>query len=321
MTGQERDYEAILSRVLHTTTDQLEPVGDGLTKIRARLDEPWLKRQWWLLRSELMVLRWLVVVRCEAFFSTVKPGKSGSPAADSAAGALAPLLACATPAADEHGRRRRSQRPVLGRTTAWVASRGPGRGHEDGPRSSHGPAMSWLRPALAVAGAVVIVVGGVFALGNIQQGFGFIGLGADGGTQPGSSSQGGGNPYGGGATLKSSSSPSQGRSGAPKPGASAAHNRTLPSPGPCISPTTPTSASPSPSPSPTSASPSPSPTSASPSPTPTTPSPSPSTSDAPITSGMAGHSQAPIGTTALVMCEQRPPSASPSPSNQAPGGP
>jgi len=30
MTAQERDYEAILSRVLHTTTDQLEPVGDVL---------------------------------------------------------------------------------------------------------------------------------------------------------------------------------------------------------------------------------------------------------------------------------------------------
>ena len=57
MTGQERDYEAILRRVLHTTTDQFEPVGDGLTKIRARLGEPWLKRQWWLLRNEFTVLR------------------------------------------------------------------------------------------------------------------------------------------------------------------------------------------------------------------------------------------------------------------------
>jgi hypothetical protein len=323
--------------VLHTTTDQLEPVGDGLTKIRARLSEPWLKRQWWLLRSEFMVLRWLVVVRCEAFFSTVKSsfstvksgfstvksGNSGSPAADSAAGPLAPLLACATPKTEEHSRRRRSLRPVLGSITAWVASRGPGRGHEDGPRSPRGPVMNWLRPALAVAGAVVIVVGGVFALGNIRQGFGFIGLGADSGSQPGTSSQvgGNGNPNGGGATLKSSSSPSQGRSGAPKPGESAAHNRTLPSPGPCISPTKPPVNNPSPSPSPTSASPSPSPTTTSPSPSPTSVSPSPSTSQAPITGGVGAQTQEAIGTTALVMCERPAPSPQPSPSNQATGGP
>jgi hypothetical protein len=321
MTGQERDYEAILSRVLHTTTDQLEPVGDGLTKIRGRLSEPWLKRQWWLLRSEFMVLRWLVVVRCEAFFSTIKSGKSGK-SGSSAAGPLAPLLACATPKTEEHSSRRRSLRPVLSGITAWVASRGPGRGHEDGPRNSRGPVMNWLRPALAVAGAVVIVVGGVFALGNIQQGFGFIGLGADSGSQPGTSSQvgGNGNPNGGGATLKSPSSPSQGRSGAPKPGESAAHNRTLPSPGPCISPTTPVN-NPSPSPSPTSASPSPSPTTASPSPTPTSASPSPSTSQAPITGGVGAQTQEAIGTTALVMCERPPPSPQPSPSNQATGGP
>jgi hypothetical protein len=324
MTAQERDYEAILSRVLHTTTDQLEPVGDGLTKIRARLDEPWLKRQWWLLRSGFMALGWLVVVRYEAFSSTVKsgkPGKPGSAAPDSAAGPLAALLACATPDTEEHGRRRRSLRPVLSRLTAWVASRGPGRGHEDGPRSSHGPVVNWLRPALAVAGAVVIVVGGVFALGNIQKGFGFIGLGADGASQPGASSQTGGpgNTQGGG-TLNNSRSPSQGRSGTPKPGASAAHGRPLPSPGPCISPS-PTSAIPSPSP--TSASPTPTPTtSLSPSPTPTTsPSPSPSNSQAPLTGSVGPQTQEGIGTTALVMCEQVAPTAQPSPSNQATGGP
>jgi hypothetical protein len=316
MTAQERDYEAILSRVLHTTTDQLEPVGDGLTKIRARLDEPWLKRQWWLLRSGFMALGWLVVVRYEAFFSTVRSGKSGksrkpgSAAPDSAAGPLAALLACATPDTENHGRRRRSLRPVLSRITAWVASGGPGRGHEDGPRSSHGPVVNWLRPTLAVAGAVVIVVGGVFALGNIQKGFGFIGLGADGASQPGASSQTGGpGSTQGGGTLNNSRSPSQGSSGAPKPGASAAHGTPLPSPGPCISPS-PTSASPTPTPT---TSPSPSPT--------TSPSPSPSNSQAPLTGSVGSQTREAIGTTALVMCEQVAPTAQPSPSNQATGGP
>jgi hypothetical protein len=309
MTAQERDYEAILSRVLHTTTDQLEPVGDGLTKIRARLDEPWLRRQWWLVRSGFMALGWLVVVRYEAFFSTVKSGKPGSAGTDSAAGPLAPLLACATPDTEEHGRRRTSLRPVLGGIAAWASGR---RSHRPA-----GQAMAWLRPALAVAGAVVLVVAGVFALGQIRQGL-FLGLENASGTNGSNSGNpgGNGNPYGGGTTLKNSSSPSLGRSGVAKPGSTTAHGRILPSPSPCSAASSPPINSPSPSPSPTSPSPTPSPTSPSPTPSPTSPSPSPSTSQAPITSGIAGHSQEAIGTTALVMCE---PTAPTSPTNQAPG--
>jgi hypothetical protein len=294
--------------VLHTTTDQLEPVGDGLTKIRARLSEPWLKRQWWLLRSEFMVLRWLVVVRCEAFFSTVK---SGSAPADTAADPLAPLMACTTPETEEHGGRLRSLRAVLGGITAWVSGKRPHR--------SVGPAMAWLRPALAVAGAVVLVVAGVFALGQIREGL-FLGLENATGTNTSNPNNGSGpgSTQGGASALHGSKAPTRGRAQSPKPGASAAHNRVLPSPGPCTSPSTPPVNSPSPSPSPTSASPSPSPTSASPTPTQTSPTPTPSTSNAPLTRGMAGHSQAAIGTTALVVCE---PTAPASPSNQATSGP
>jgi hypothetical protein len=295
MTGQERDYEALLSHVLHTTTDQLEPVGDGLTKIRARLSEPWLKRQWWLLRSEFMVLRWLVVVRCESLFSRIRsrsdvtdltPDAAMGQAADG--GALRSLLSMATLT---QGKR---------------------------PRRPAGPAMAWFRPALAVAGAVVLVVAGVFALGNIQQGFGFIGLGADGnGSQPGNSSQTteNGNPNGGASAItgQRSGSPAQGRSGSPKPGATS-HGKVGASPTPCpaASPSAQNSPAPSPSPTPT---PSPSPT---PTPTPTpTVSSSPSTSQAPLTSGVAAHTQEAIGTTALVMCEQTP-GAPASPANQGP---
>jgi hypothetical protein len=279
-----------------------------LTKIRARLDEPWLKRQWWLLRSGFMALGWLVVVRYEAFLSTVKSGKPGSVPADSAAGPLAPLLACATPGTEEHGGRRRSLRPVLGGIAAWASGR---RSHR-----SAGQAMAWLRPALAVAGAVVLVVAGVFALGQIRQGL-FLGLENASGTSGSNSGNpgGNGNPYGGGTTLKNSSSPSLGRSGAAKPGSTTAHGGVVPSPSPCSAASSPPINSPSPSPSPTSASPSPSPTSPSPSPSPTSPSPSPSTSQAPNTRGVAGHSQQAIGTTALVLCE---PTAPTSPTNQAP---
>src|SRR5579863_5260674 len=107
MTAQERDYEEILGRALHSATDQIEPVGDGLTKIRARLTEPWLKRQWLLLRSEFVVLGWLVAVRCEAFVSRVRAGS------DITAGA-------GEPGAD-HGRRPRGLAPALAGLTAWVS--------------------------------------------------------------------------------------------------------------------------------------------------------------------------------------------------------
>lgn len=305
MTGQERDYEAILSRVLHTTTDQLEPVGDGLTKIRARLSEPWLKRQWLLLRSELMVLRWLVVVRCESFFSTVR---SRSGPADPAADPLAPLIACASQT-QEHAGRPRSPRLVLGGITARASGK---RTHR-----SAGPAMAWLRPALAVAGAVVLVVAGVFALGQIREGF-ILGLENATGANSSTTGHGTGNgtPQGGGAKFPGTGASSRGHSNAPKPGASTAHGRVFSSPGPCSPASTPPGSNPSPTAS-TSGSPSPSPTSASPSPSATSASPTPSTSQAPITSGIAGDSpKEDIGTTALVTCEQTP-AASPSPSNQA----
>ena len=48
--------------------------------------------------------------------------------------------------------------------------------------------MAWLRPALAVAGAVVLVVAGVFALGQIRQGL-FLGLDNASGTNGSHSGQ------------------------------------------------------------------------------------------------------------------------------------
>ena len=293
MTGQERDYEAILSRVLHTTTDQLEPVGDGLTKIRTRLSEPWLKRQWWLLRSEFMLLRWLVVVRCESLFSRIR---SRSDVTD---------LAPDTPAGQEADGGPLKSLLSIATSSSASAKR---------PRRSVGPAMAWFRPALAVAGAVVLVVAGVFALGSIRT---VVGLdGATGTSNSTNGGQPGNGSANGGGTQFSSGASSQGKSKLSSAGASAGHNSTAPSSTPCPAPSSPAQSSPSPAPSPTSASPSPSPTSASPTPTPTSPSPSTSTSDAPITSGIAGHTQEAIGTTALVMCERLP--ASSSPANQAP---
>jgi hypothetical protein len=297
MTGQERDYEAILSRVLHTTTDQLEPVGDGLTKIRARLSEPWLKRQWWLLRSQLMVLRWLVVVRCESLFSKIR-SRSG----------VTDLAPDATAAQEPDGGPLKSLLSIATMTT----------GSAKRPRRSVGPAMAWFRPALAVAGAVVLVVAGVFALGSIRTVVGLDGATGTSNTNSGPGN-GNGNANGSGSQIPGSGTASQGNSRAPSGGASAAHNGVVPSSTPCAAPSSPAQSSPSPATSPTSSPPtSPPPSSPPPSsPPPSSPPPSsPPPSQAPITGGIAGHTQEAIGTMALVTCEQPP--ASPSPPNQAP---
>jgi len=55
-----------------------------------------------------------------------------------------------------------------------------------------GPAMAWLRPALAVAGAVIIVVAGVFAMGQIQANLVGSGASASGNTGGNSITVGGG---------------------------------------------------------------------------------------------------------------------------------
>src|SRR5260370_31561614 len=67
MTPPDRDYDDILRRVLRSTLDPIEPAGDGLAKIQRRIAEPWLKRQWSLLRMEISALGWLVAVRSEPF--------------------------------------------------------------------------------------------------------------------------------------------------------------------------------------------------------------------------------------------------------------
>jgi hypothetical protein len=297
MTAQERDYEAILSRVLHTTTDQLEPVGDGLTKIRTRLSEPWLKRQWWLLRSQLMALRWLLVVRCESLFSKIR---SRSDVTDLAPDATA------------------AQEPDGGPLKSLLSIATLTSGSAKRPPRSVGLAMAWFRPALAVAGAVVLVVAGVFALGSIRT---VVGLDGATGTSNSNTGQqpGNANPYGGGTQFSSGAS-SQGNSKVSSAGASAGQNGTAPSATPCAAASSPAQSSPSPTTSPTSPPPSSPPPSSPPpsSPPPSSPPPSsPPPSQAPLTGGIAGPTQEAIGTMALVMCEQTP-GAPASPPNQTP---
>jgi hypothetical protein len=265
MTGQERDHGEVLSRVLHSTTDQVEPVGDGLTKIQARLAEPWLKRQWWLLRNECVILGWVLAVRCQSWFSTVRSrSAAGADADDAAAGA---------------GGRLRSL-PVLGGIVAWASAKRP-RKAGAARRGSLGPAMTWFRPALAVAGAVVLVVAGVFALGQIRQTLASFENDNPPGTSTSSQTGGPGSTNGhGGRAVPSAPSTTQGNATSPRPSHSPSSTVTS-SPRASASPS-PSPGSQSPSPSPTSQSPSPTPTSTSPTPTPTTPTPTTTGTQAPM---------------------------------------
>ena len=314
MTGQERDCGELLSRVLHSTTDQIEPVGDGLTKIQARLAEPWLSRQWWLLRHEFIVLGWVLAVRCQSWFSAIRSSSADEVAADDAATGRASAGAA-------NGGGLLSLRPILSSVGAQASAR---RLRKAGAplRKAVGPAMAWLRPALAVAGAVVLVVAGVFALAQIQGTFASF-TGDTHGAATSNNANGPGSTNGqGGPAGQGGLSPTH-RSGTSSSPGSTPSSKVSASPTPCPSPSS-QSASPSPSPSPASPSPSPSPTSASPTPTPTTASPTPSTSSGAAAEGKAngkarGHKEI-IKTIALVTCGT-PRSSPASQTNQTPGGP
>jgi hypothetical protein len=254
MTLPDRDYDDVLSRLLHSTLDPIEPAGDGLAKIQRRIAEPWLKRQWSLFRAEGTALGWLILVRCEPFANQVRSR----------------LRALAV----SSGRRLRSTALTLYARTGQAASgRHRDTGDDDGPaavlRRWLAPTMTWLRPALAVAGAVVIVVVGVFALGQFRATFlpaaahpgGSVVAGA---SHPGS---GGVGAIGGHSNSQhavsgpGSEAPGHKQGDKPSAGANSTSSPShcTPSPGPAATPSGTPTPSPSPSPTPT-ATPSTSPT-------------------------------------------------------------
>jgi hypothetical protein len=239
MTRPDRDYDDILSRVLHSTLDPIEPAGDGLAKIQKRIAEPWLKRRASLLRTELTALGWLIAVRCEPFFSAAKSGLTG----------------IARPGL------RRQRRITEGLTgVAAQAPAGPGRhggGGRDRQRGWIGPTVAWLRPTLAVAGAVVIVVAGVFALGQFKTVFSPASDTSNGGNSHSHHGSGSGGGAGGGGLQSAGATP--GRHPGSSPTAKAANRgkpttspTCAPSPSPTTPVPTPTQSTPSSSPTPTS---------------------------------------------------------------------
>ena len=147
MMTEDRDYEDVLRRALAAAAESIEPTGDGLQRIRHRLDSRQSARsvlsgctEWLELHGTRLLVRF-------------------EPAIESGRAAL---------------KRTGLERalPVLASFLASLFSpRGRAGGHR-GPTSPPGrlgPAGAWLKPVFAVSAAVAIVVAGVVILNHETQ--------------------------------------------------------------------------------------------------------------------------------------------------------
>jgi hypothetical protein len=276
MTAGDRDFDELLRSALHSVADPIEPTGDGLTRIRERIDKPWLWRRVSLLVTEFVDLAWLVFIRCEPAlgWARTKLTTASAALAVSLRRWSAPMLEWAAPVADRMRPRLRQLASHGSAITGWAAQ-----------PSGHGAARLNQRKALlnslvAAAAVTTLVIGVAYALGinpvrttitSIGQITGGVGGGAGG---SGSADSAGSSrvPAGRG----------HGPSGHHSGDHSGGHRRDSPGPQQTTCPPSPSpqdSNTPSPSPTDTGTpSPTPSPTT-SPTPSPTTsPTPSPTTS-------------------------------------------
>jgi hypothetical protein len=237
------DPEEILRRELRAAAESIEPAVDGLSQIRARLSSPRPLAVAWVMVGWTTVGQ-PALVRLDQVFEAVAEW-------------LRPVL---HPVAERLHPVTERLHPVFRKVRAVFTPRtGPG-----GRRSPY----AWLRPALALAGVIAVVVVGGFALAGVPNGmlqqvgnvFGSSTHGShSGGRGPGEDGGGSPGPTPGSGSHTPSPSPSASCSPTPRPTPS-------PTPTPTVSPS-PTPTAPS-SPTPTAPS-SPSPSPSSPSPTPT----------------------------------------------------
>lgn len=223
MTPVTRDFDDLLRRAMHAEVDCIEPADGGLERIRRRTSAPWLVRQASLMLTECVDLVRLIGIRLEPWLTA----------------------AWATAAA---------------RCGTWVAAArrlvAPRR--RTGAHGSDNSKLTWLRPALAVGAAVVIVVAGVYGLAQMRDNL-VLELFPSSST-PTSSPGGPGGTGRQGPTLNQQSAPgviapsTSGSAGpSPKSTCSSASKQqaATPTPSPSVSPTPTVSTDPSPSTGPT----------------------------------------------------------------------
>jgi hypothetical protein len=150
MTPVDGNFDQMLRRALHAEVDSIEPAEGGLDRIRQRMRAPWLVRQTSLMLTESVDLVRLIGIRLEPKFSGVRAAIADR---GGVWGAFVGLLSSVV--------------SVL--AGLFVPSRGRGAAHRGGGgRAREDSSLTWLRPALAVAGAVVIVAAGVYGLAQVR---------------------------------------------------------------------------------------------------------------------------------------------------------
>ena len=147
MMRQDRDYEDVLRRALAAAAESIEPGGDGLQRIRHRLDSRRSPRSVFSRFAEWLDLQGTrLLVRLD-------PLIEGTRGALRRTGPLpGPLLALASFLAGLFSRRGRR--------------RAGGHRGQASPPGRLGAAGAWLKPVLAVSAAVAIVVVGVVILNH-----------------------------------------------------------------------------------------------------------------------------------------------------------
>jgi hypothetical protein len=143
MMTQDRDYEDALRRALTAAAESIEPAGDGLQRIRHRLDSR---------RSPRSVLsgcaEWLEL-HGTRFLVRLEPVTEAGRTALRRTGPLAALVSF-----------------LRGLLSPQAARRAGGHRGAGGSPGRLGPAGPWLKPVLAVSAAVAIVVVGVVILNH-----------------------------------------------------------------------------------------------------------------------------------------------------------
>jgi hypothetical protein len=201
MTPVNGELDQMLRRALHAEVDSIEPGEGGLERIRQRTHTPWLVRQASLMLTECADLARLIVIRLEPAFTGLRASfaERGGPW-QAFVGLLSSIVASA------------------------IAVVTPSRPRPDTAPGTHrsprgGSNLGWLRPALAVAGAVVIVAAGVYGLAQVRNTIvlELFPSGTPASNGPGSPGGGGHGPTLNGQTAPTGIEPSGGQTGSARP--------------------------------------------------------------------------------------------------------
>lgn len=205
MTPVNGNFDQMLRSALHTEVNAIEPAEGGLDRIRRRTHAPWLVRHASLMLTECADLVRLIGIRLE-------PGFTGMRATIADQGGLWPAFVGVLSSI------------VASLAELFMPSRRRShmhRGGTDGPggQPPERRNLAWLRPVLAVVGAVVIVVAGVFGLTQMRDN---LVLELFPSSAPASSSAGTSGTNGQGPTLSGQSTPAAilppgTQQGSPKP--------------------------------------------------------------------------------------------------------